>query len=331
MILIISQQSDSSTNYVIDWLFYKGQGCYRINGKTIFDFSSLTTFELDSNINNLTLKLDDDNSVDLFKIKSIWYRRDTINPPPVLSEIRNEVFYQDVLKHLRSENIEAKEAFYYCIQNDKKILGNFENATINKIKMLLLAKKNGIDVPATITTNTKSSLLVFKNKHDKIITKAVQDGFDFIKEEGDKNDLYLSYTEEITNELIESIPDTFFPSLFQEKLDKELDIRTFFLDGKCYSMAIFSQLDNQTNIDFRKYNRVVNNRNVPYRLPDLLEKNINNLMIELGLNTGSIDIIKTKQGRFVFLEVNPVGQYGMTSYPCNYHLDKKIAEYLYSV
>ena len=331
MILIISQQSDSSTNYVMDWLFYKGQGCYRINGKTIFDFSSLTTFELDSNINNLTLKLDDDNSVDLFKIKSIWYRRDTINPPPVLSEIRNEVFYQDVLKHLRSENIEAKEAFYYCIQNDKKILGNFENATINKIKMLLLAKKNGIDVPATITTNTKSSLLVFKNKHDKIITKAVQDGFDFIKEEGDKNDLYLSYTEEITNELIESIPDTFFPSLFQEKLDKELDIRTFFLDGKCYSMAIFSQLDNQTNIDFRKYNRVVNNRNVPYRLPDLLEKNINNLMIELGLNTGSIDIIKTKQGRFVFLEVNPVGQYGMTSYPCNYHLDKKIAEYLYSV
>ena len=65
MILIISQQSDSSTNYVMDWLFYKGQGCYRINGKTIFDFSSLTTFELDSNINNLTLKLDDDNSVDL--------------------------------------------------------------------------------------------------------------------------------------------------------------------------------------------------------------------------------------------------------------------------
>ena len=52
------------------------------------------------------------------------------------------------------------------------------------------------------------------------------------------------------------------------------------------------------------------------------------LMKDLELNTGSIDFIKTKQGRFVFLEVNPVGQYGMTSYPCNYHLDKKIAEYL---
>jgi hypothetical protein len=30
----------------------------------------------------------------------------------------------------------------------------------------------------------------------------------------------------------------------------------------------------------------------------------------------------------VFLEVNPTGQYGMVSDPCNYYLDKKIAEYL---
>lgn len=117
-------------------------------------------------------------------------------------------------------------------------------------------------------------------------------------------------------------------SVFQEKLDKELEIRTFFLNGKCYSMAIFSQLDSQTSVDFRKYNLTTNNRNVPYQLSRMLEEKITKLMDELKLNTGSIDIIKTKDGRYVFLEVNPVGQYGMTSFPCNYHLDRKIAEYL---
>jgi hypothetical protein len=36
----------------------------------------------------------------------------------------------------------------------------------------------------------------------------------------------------------------------------------------------------------------------------------------------------TKKGEYVFLEVNPIGQFGMVSAPCNYNLEKKIAQYL---
>ena len=36
----------------------------------------------------------------------------------------------------------------------------------------------------------------------------------------------------------------------------------------------------------------------------------------MSLNTGSIDLIKTKSGDYVFLEVNPVGQFSMVSFPC---------------
>jgi hypothetical protein len=38
--------------------------------------------------------------------------------------------------------------------------------------------------------------------------------------------------------------------------------------------------------------------------------------------------LQTPDGREVFLEVNPVGQFGMVSAPCNYHLEKKVAELL---
>jgi D-alanine-D-alanine ligase-like ATP-grasp enzyme len=48
-------------------------------------------------------------------------------------------------------------------------------------------------------------------------------------------------------------------------------------------------------------------------------------MQKLKLNTGSIDMIYTNDSKFIFLEVNPVGQFGMVSKPCNYNLEKKIA------
>lgn len=312
----------------MDWLYYMGLNCRRVNGQTLFNYDYNTSFELGFSTNASQLTLADDVAVDLRDVRSIWHRRDALNAFESLQEKSDEPFPSDMLKHLRSENIEAKEAFYYCIEDGKKILGNFERSSLNKISMLLAAKKRGIDIPVTLVTNRKSTLLEFMKANPRLITKAIQEGYDFSLERDGKYEFYLSYTEELDQDFIQSVPETFFPSLFQEKLDKELDIRVFFLDGKCYAMAIFSQLDDQTNVDFRKYNKKVNNRNVPYKLPDGLEEQISLLMKDLVLNTGSIDIIKTKNGRFVFLEVNPVGQYGMTSIPCNYHLDKKIAEYL---
>ncbi len=51
-------------------------------------------------------------------------------------------------------------------------------------------------------------------------------------------------------------------------------------------------------------------------------------MDKLDLNCGSIDMIVNTKNEFIFLEVNPVGQFGMVSEPCNYFLEKKVAEFL---
>ena len=48
-------------------------------------------------------------------------------------------------------------------------------------------------------------------------------------------------------------------------------------------------------------------------------------MQKLDLETGSIDLIKSTNGEYYFLEINPNGQFGMTSYPCNYNLEEKVA------
>ena len=93
-------------------------------------------------------------------------------------------------------------------------------------------------------------------------------------------------------------------------------------------MAIFSQLDTQTEVDFRKYNFEKPNRTVPYELPEGLRSKIAILMSRLGLDTGSLDLIRAADGRYIFLEVHSIGQFRMVSRPCNYNLEKKVAERL---
>ena len=84
----------------------------------------------------------------------------------------------------------------------------------------------------------------------------------------------------------------------------------------------------KTNIDFRNYDTENPNRTVPYKLSNKMNEKIDNLMKLLGLNTGSIDILVDKNLNHYFLEVNPVGQFGMVSYPCNYNLEEKISNFL---
>src|SRR6202007_234 len=93
---------------------------------------------------------------------------------------------------------------------------------------------------------------------------------------------------------VDALPERFAPSLFQELIDKEYEVRVFYLAGDAadtathYAMAIFSQSDPQTQTDFRRYNRDRPNRTVPYRLAPETALRLRRLMDDLGLETGSI-------------------------------------------
>ena len=320
MVLIFSHPGDQSTCKVIDWLHYFNTPFQRVNGNDLL--SPHSTTKIGINKNGTTLQLNAaTNSV---STNAVWFRRDGLNhlPAKYLSEIKKEKYHPVIVNYLNAENWTGKQALYSCAAQNKRVLGSYSSNRLNKIEILLIAAKCSLEIPDTIVTNSKKDVVLFSKKHKAIITKSLGSGFSY---DNDKNQAFQGYTEEITGQVMKTIPQRFFYSLFQEKLDKEIDIRVFYLDGKCYSMAIFSQMEQQTATDFRKYSK---NRMVPYKLPVVIADRICNLMDTLGLNTGSIDIIKTKDGRMVFLEVNPVGQYDMTSVPCNYQLDKKIAEYL---
>jgi len=196
--------------------------------------------------------------------------------------------------------------------------------TVNKLEVLNEARKVGLKTPQTYICSTKSELINFIKEHKRIITKDINKPLFFYN----KNLYYNTITKEVTKSIINKLPKNFTPSFFQCLIEKQFEIRVFYLDGNLYSMAIFSQNDSKTSIDFRDYNLQKPNRFVPYIVPENIRSKIVNLMKRLKLTTGSIDLIYDKNSEYIFLEINPIGQFSMVSNPCNYFLEKKVAQHL---
>jgi D-alanine-D-alanine ligase-like ATP-grasp enzyme len=85
-----------------------------------------------------------------------------------------------------------------------------------------------------------------------------------------------------------------------------------------------------TKQDYRNYDSYNSNRVVPFDLPEEISIKIKHFSKITNLKTGSIDLILSTKGEYVFLEINPQGQFiGVSNY-CNFYLDKEVAEFFKS-
>jgi ATP-GRASP peptide maturase of grasp-with-spasm system len=332
MICILSQTFiEGTTEVVLDWLRAWGVPHVRINATDIAKAHDTTgaTFSVSKGGSKVRLQIDGE-EIDPSDIKVVWFRRwayaADASVPQLFDDQSNRtdsnVFF--ACNHVFKE-LQGVTKFLFSTLSSSKWLGDPKNAAPNKVQVLKMAAEAGLDVPDTLVTADADELQRFIEKHGTVITKPIGDML--LCSFGERQ--YATYTSLIdAGFLAEHRREASFPSLYQERLDKKYEIRTFYLAGECYSMAMFTQQKANTKGDFRKYCYEDPVREVPYQLPASIEASIRNLMNELGLDTGSIDIVRTPDGRFVFLEVNPVGQFGMVSVPCNYPLERKVAKYL---
>lgn len=314
MILILSKKdSETSTEDVMDWLDYLGGNYYRLNGTDYFN-------EVDIRDNDFP------EGSFLDSVNVVWFRR-WIDESELINRTRDTNASNDNLialyNHLQREIKTISNRLFDNLKN-KQWLSHPENASINKLNVNKEAQNCGLKTAASIVTNKKSELLKFKRRYERVITKPLGEGSFFVN----SNEYMTNKTVTLSEEFVNNLPEYFFPSLFQELIPKLYELRVFYFDGEFYPMAIFSQLDRQTEVDFRNYNKSKPNRTVPFIINNELKGKLTELMKRLDLKTGSIDIIRSTDEEYYFLEVNPVGQFGMTSAPCNYNLEKRFASYL---
>jgi ATP-GRASP peptide maturase of grasp-with-spasm system len=321
MILVMSQESyETTTDVVLDWIEYLGGNATRVNGEDITSGQPFAV-RLDAEREEVRLSVDG-RELTGAEVGAVWRRRwhqlRGLAPlPGTTPELRNLA-----QRHLASELAAASQAVFAMV-DDVPWLSRPQ--IVNKVRALRLARRAGLDIPQTLVTNARAEVLAFLDSHEQVITKPASDGEMF---PDDQDRSWATYTAVVTRDEALALPETFFPSLLQARVEKSCELRVFYLGGECWPMAIFSQADQQTAVDFRVYNHEHPNRTVPYRLPAEVEAAIHRFMAAVELETGSLDLILTPRGRHVFLEVNPVGQFAMVAEPCNYPLFRRVAEYL---
>lgn len=234
-------------------------------------------------------------------------------------------YVDEIEYYLAAYNFSMIDFLTWFFESNFKCVGSFGNGNSNKIIDLNIAKKVGLKIPDTyiVTSKDKCNMLL----RDAIyISKSIALNFDIFST---KESSTFGYTTRINPELLSLLPETFAPSLVQQKINRKYDLRVFILGDEIIPMAMTNSNKSDEMIeDVRDYNRARMPRISKVKLSKEIEDNLFSFMRIKGLNTTSIDMICSLENEYYFLESNPVGQIGFYSFRSNSYIEYKIAEYL---
>ncbi len=117
------------------------------------------------------------------------------------------------------------------------------------------------------------------------------------------------------------------PMVFQERIEKAHELRVAMVDGQCFAGAIDASRSAAGQVDWRRA-RPGEARWEPGHVPEQVAGLLRGLMAALGLVYGAVDLIVTPEGDYLFLEVNPAGEWGMLESELGLPISAALAEVL---
>ena len=315
MIAIFSFENDPTTDRVINWLIHLKANFIRINSEDIFNISY---FDFNEGI----LVLGKEERIDLNKIKIAWYRRWGSYKQIKNTHSKYNLNERQVSEEIRREADEISKYIFWFLSKTKWLSNPFRIKDYNKLKALKLAKQVGLSVPESLLIGDR---YYFKNSTSGYITKSIGDGDVYYL---NKDTMLKSFAHEIDSNLASIVNETFFPSLLQKKINRVLELRVFYLNGGFYATAMIVKENNKIDIKLATSANQSLVNFIPYKLSTEIKIKLNKFMKHLGLNLGAFDLILDSDETIHFIEMNPIGQFIGYSFPCNYMLEKLVAEYL---
>jgi RimK-like ATP-grasp domain len=263
--------------------------------------------------------------LDCKKIRSVWYRR----PEAFLLPVDLPPGQKDFAA------AECREAIWGLYENTDCLWVDWP-ATVreasNKPHQLDLAQQLGFQIPRTLITNDASLVRSFYEacKGKAIYKTLSRPAITHTKQNSSEPTIdFLVYTTPLEMHHLDFLDSIrFSPCLFQEYVPKRIELRITVVGDKVYAAEIHSQDNPGTINDWRHYKSGHTAHQPHYLSADITELCIR-LLKQLGLNFGAIDMIVTPNNQYVFLEINPAGQYGwveqLTDLPISLALAKLLA------
>jgi hypothetical protein len=242
----------------------------------------------------------DDETVDLDALAAVWLGRPGTPMPhrdvvdPIMREyIQHEcrLFAADLWNSLRCRAVPARP--------------DVTQAAAHKVSGLLVAGELGFEIPPTLVTTDPDELLDFYCAHDgRIVTKVIEQVSLLHDDAG-----FFRLTEPVSaRDIANAATLRLCPIIVQPYVPKAFEVRATVVGERVFAAEIHAQGSARGRLDWRSYDRRATILQ-PHQLPDDVEARCRRLVQRLGLGYGAIDLIVTPDGRYIFLEVNPTGQY----------------------
>ena len=248
---------------------------------------------------------------------SVWYRR------PGAPDIAETVRSPSLREFAHRESQEALSGLWRTMGCFWMSRPDAINLARYKPRQLKSASDLGLNVPKTLITNSPDDVEDFLAECGQLIAKPLFSGD--IKF-GDKRKVVFT-TPVTRDELAARRSIELAPTLFQEYVNKQLELRVTVVGDRVFAASINSQDVDVALHDWR--------RAPPgslcfrsYTLPKSVSDKCASLVATFGLTFGTIDMVKTPDGDYVFLELNPNGQWGWLENPTGDPYTKTIATLL---
>lgn len=297
-ILIVTSSIDYTVDYIIDK--YKNRvKFYRLNVDKFEEYSLCLRDNGNWIIGNSRWE------IDLNDIYSIYYRKPIL---PSLDEY-DVAYHTMIAKDIISMINGIVDSFSGTVLTKPFILRKSEN----KIYQIKLAYECELIMPNSLLTNSTSKANKFISKYDSII-KPISIGKLTTK---DKVKLFQT---SVIKKNLEEI--SLNPVYIQKYEQKYYEVRITIIGNNIYPVKIMPY----NKIDWR----IDQEKNI-YELIDIpkdIKDKCLNLMNKMDIKFGAFDFIVNQNKEFIFLEVNPNGQWLWLEETLDIDISKKIIDYL---
>lgn len=317
-ILIITHSQDNSCiDAVSEQVHASGGTAIRFDVDRYPLDTQLSTLFID---NDWKVILDNGGIHHLEEISSVWYRR-SHHVGSGLNDVIEDAY-------LSATTGEVKRTLYgmleglSCFQMERY---STYRRLDSKEEQLKVAAKHGLLVPPTCISNSPEVIRTFTQQLDRPVVAKMQSSFALYQD----NTEQVVFTNEVATADIEGLEDIrYCPMVFQQKLEKKLELRVTVVGDALFAFSIDSQKIHHAQIDWRKEGLSLLDDWQPYILPPDIQRRLLDFMDAYSLNYGAIDLILTPDDQYYFLEVNPAGEYFWLDRLCDHAISRQIAAVL---
>lgn len=261
---------------------------------------------------DFTLTLADGRRIDGGRVRGVWWRRVSAHRVP------DEVADRKHREFCRDETRALLDGWAYALGNRMINPLAAELAARRKPYQLVMAARMKLDVPATCITNDPADAAAFDSawRGGTIYKVLTGTSFQFTETRA------MSDAERKTFDLLRLAP-----VIFQQRIDGAPDIRATIVDDRVFA-AELNPTHPEARLDWRLDMTV---EAEPHDLPGDVADRLRAYQRAMGLRYGAYDLRRDADGRYVFFEVNPGGQFLFVEIHAGHGISAAIAEGLLGV